>query len=151
MPPRVGSTGVIAYISNREGIVSVGIILATSVHLKTCHISRKIGSTWVTIFGTGTSVAGAGVVEKNLQILIGIVILLGIETQCHTQLGIQEAKIGLRAAGAIFVSVYTFVAIRTIAFVIGRVLAGLNSHILGVEHTAAGHASTPRLAALCVG
>ena len=91
MAPRVGRTCIVAHRGDGEGVTPVGIILGTSIHFEASHISRQAGSTRVTIACTRTTIASAGVVEQNLKILISIIILLGIETQRHAQLGSQKA------------------------------------------------------------
>ena len=93
----------------------------------------------------------SGVIDKYLQIRVGIIVFLGLEAERHTQLSIQETKIGLCTTSAVVAGSYALVAIVIIAPVICRVLAGLDGHVLSVENTAAGHTGAPRLTALGVG
>ena len=138
--PGVGGTSVVADGGDGEGIASIGVVLGTSIHLETSHIARGTDIAGVTVAAAGAVVAGGGVVDQQLQVFIGVVVLLGLEAEGHTQLGAQESQIGLRAGGAVGGAGDALVAVVVVAVVIGGVLGGLDGDILDVEGAAAGYA-----------
>ena len=77
-----------------------------------------------------------------MQVLVGVVVFLALETECHTQLGadLLEVRLGRVAAGEVAAAGDGLVAVFVVAVIVGGVLAGVDGHILDVERARRGYA-----------
>ena len=141
MAPRVRSTFVMACAKDWKGVAPISIVLAAGIHLKARHIFGTADIARVAIAAVITIVAGAGVVHQKLQVLISVIVLLGLHTQRHTELGADKLIVGL---GSCFIEVtgtgHGLITVFIISGIIGRVFIFLDGDVLNIERAAAGHA-----------
>ena len=62
-----------------EGVCGVSGVGAAGFVVKARHIAREVDVAWVAVAAVGAVVARAGVVDENLNVLVAIVLLLGIQ------------------------------------------------------------------------
>ena len=78
--PGIGMTFIAADAQDGKGKLLICFsVCAAFLYLKARHIAREVDVAWVAVAAVGAVVARAGVVDENLNVLVAIVLLLGIQ------------------------------------------------------------------------
>ena len=91
-----------AVIDIGEDVVGVGGVRRAALVNEAGHVTGVVHGARVVI--TRTLVVVAGLIDKNLDVLVAIVALLGLETEGHAEFGTGSLKISLGCGGAVVVA-----------------------------------------------
>ena len=122
-----------------------------SVVLEAGHVAGQVEIPRIAVAAAGAVVTGGGIAEKELQVLVRVIVLFGLKTQRHAQLGPYRGIIALgRGIVVKFAAGDRFVPVLVITAVIGPILLRLDGHLLFLESAAGGNLGADGLDAVHV-